>query len=95
MIEIIEVLKDAASAAIYGAQAGNGVVIITTKSGAANGGKAEISYSSKINIQSICRKAKLFDIISMISASLPMIMPIISREPVSRMGLRVIATRME
>lgn len=61
MIESIEVLKDAASAAIYGAQAGNGVVIITTKSGAANGGKAEISYSSKFTIQSIGRKAKLFD----------------------------------
>ena len=37
MIESMEVLKDAASAAIYGAQAGNGVVIITTKTGAANG----------------------------------------------------------
>ena len=32
-IESIEVLKDAASAAIYGSQAGNGVVLITTKSG--------------------------------------------------------------
>ena len=33
MIESMEVLKDAASAAIYGAQAGNGVILITTKSG--------------------------------------------------------------
>ena len=33
MIESMEILKDAASAAIYGAQAGNGVVLITTKSG--------------------------------------------------------------
>ena len=33
MIESMEVLKDAASAAIYGAQAGNGVVLITTKNG--------------------------------------------------------------
>jgi TonB-linked SusC/RagA family outer membrane protein len=32
-VESIEILKDAASAAIYGAQAGNGVVLITTKSG--------------------------------------------------------------
>jgi len=32
-VESIEVLKDAASAAIYGAQAGNGVVLITTKQG--------------------------------------------------------------
>ena len=34
MIESMEILKDAASAAIYGAQAGNGVVLITTKTGA-------------------------------------------------------------
>ena len=61
MIESIEVLKDAASAAIYGAQAGNGVVIITTKSGAANGGRAQISYSSKFTIQSLGKKAELFD----------------------------------
>ena len=33
MIESIEILKDAASAAIYGARAGNGVVLITTKKG--------------------------------------------------------------
>ena len=33
VIESIEVLKDAASAAIYGAQAGNGVILITTKTG--------------------------------------------------------------
>lgn len=46
MIESMEVLKDAASAAIYGAQAGNGVVLITTKSGANGGGKSQITYSS-------------------------------------------------
>lgn len=61
MIESMEVLKDAASAAIYGAQAGNGVVIITTKNGAANGGKAQISYSSKFTIQSLGKRAELFD----------------------------------
>ena len=41
MIESMEILKDAASAAIYGAQAGNGVVLITTKSGSE--GQATIS----------------------------------------------------
>ncbi|MCW0482070.1 TonB-dependent receptor [Gaoshiqia sediminis] len=41
-IESMEVLKDAASAAIYGAQAGNGVVLITTKKGKKGAGK--ISY---------------------------------------------------
>ncbi len=61
MIESMEVLKDAASAAIYGAQAGNGVIIITTKNGAANGGKAQVSYSSKFTIQSLGKRAELFD----------------------------------
>jgi TonB-linked SusC/RagA family outer membrane protein len=43
-IESIEVLKDAASAAIYGAQAGNGVVIITTKKGSQSSG--QLFYNS-------------------------------------------------
>lgn len=43
MIESMEVLKDAASAAIYGAQAGNGVVLITTKTGSKE--KAGEEYS--------------------------------------------------
>lgn len=48
MIESIEVLKDAASAAIYGSRAGNGVVLITTKKGRAGQAKftANISYSA-------------------------------------------------
>lgn len=43
-IESIEILKDAASAAIYGAQAANGVVIITTKKG--KQGKAQITFNA-------------------------------------------------
>lgn len=46
MIESMEVLKDAASAAIYGAQAGNGVVLITTKQG--ERGKGTITYDVKL-----------------------------------------------
>lgn len=42
-IESIEVLKDAAAAAIYGAQAGNGVVLVTTKKG--KKGKARINLT--------------------------------------------------
>src|SRR5574344_759849 len=61
MIESMEVLKDAASAAIYGAQAGNGVVLITTKSGAKGGGRSQISYSSKFTIQSLGKRAEIFD----------------------------------
>ena len=61
MIESMEILKDAASAAIYGAQAGNGVVLITTKSGAQSGGKAMISYNLQVANQSLGKKADLFD----------------------------------
>ena len=44
-IESVDVLKDASAAAIYGAQASNGVVIITTKSGAAQKSKIEVNSS--------------------------------------------------
>jgi len=60
MIESMEVLKDAAAAAIYGAQAGNGVVLITTKTGAANGGTAHITYNGKFTLQSLGKKAEIF-----------------------------------
>ncbi len=43
-IESIEVLKDAASGAIYGARAANGVIIVTTKKG--KQGKAQINYNA-------------------------------------------------
>lgn len=51
MIESIEVLKDAASAAIYGAQAGNGVVLVTTKSG--QDGHTSVTYTAKATLSSI------------------------------------------
>ena len=60
MIESMEVLKDAASAAIYGAQAGNGVVLITTKTGAANNGTAHITYNGRYTLQSLGKKAEIF-----------------------------------
>jgi len=50
-IESMEVLKDAASAAIYGAQAGNGVVLITTKKG--QKGRTKVSYEFQHTFQSI------------------------------------------
>lgn len=43
-IESIDILKDASSTAVYGAQAANGVVMITTKKGVE--GKPKISFSS-------------------------------------------------
>ncbi len=57
-IESIDVLKDAASAAIYGARAANGVVLITTKSGKA--GKLNLTYSSYYGIQN---RAKVLDML--------------------------------
>ena len=48
-IESMEILKDAASAAIYGAQGANGVVLITTRKGAA--GKTTIDYEYSYGVQ--------------------------------------------
>ena len=59
MIESMEVLKDAASAAIYGAEAGNGVVLITTKSGSK--GKGSITYDGKFTLQTLGRVPKLLN----------------------------------
>lgn len=47
-IERIDVLKDAASTALYGAQAANGVIVITTKKGEA--GKTRINYSGSVGM---------------------------------------------
>ena len=47
-IESIEVLKDAAATAIYGARSANGVILVTTKSGKA--GKSSINYKYKYSI---------------------------------------------
>ncbi|WMI94277.1 TonB-dependent receptor [Bacteroides fragilis] len=47
-IETITVLKDAASSAIYGVQAANGVILITTKKGK-KGQKARVSYSGSVS----------------------------------------------
>lgn len=48
-IESIQVLKDAASAAIYGAQAANGVIIITTKQ--AQEGTLKVDFTSSLSVQ--------------------------------------------
>ena len=60
-IESMEVLKDAASAAIYGAEAGNGVILITTKRGAKAEGIGKISYNAQFAIQSLGRKAEVMN----------------------------------
>ena len=53
-IESIDVLKDAASAAIYGARAANGVILVTTKQGKA--GKMQISYDGYVGWQYLAKK---------------------------------------
>lgn len=53
-IESINILKDAATAAIYGVSGGNGVVIVTTKSGRKNQ-KTEFSLNSFYGVQEVIR----------------------------------------
>ena len=59
-IASIEVLKDAASAAIYGIEAGNGVILVTTKSGKSSG-KDRIFYNFMSSTQSASNLPKLMD----------------------------------
>ena len=62
MIESMEVLKDAASAAIYGAQAGNGVILITTKNGGNNKSKdGNIFYNYKITLSQLGHHAQVMN----------------------------------
>ncbi len=58
-IQSMEVLKDAASAAIYGSAAGNGVILITTKRGKVGDGK--IVYDYQVTSQSISRIPKVLN----------------------------------
>lgn len=58
-IASITVLKDAASAAIYGSKAANGVVLVETKKG--EGGKVTVNYSGYVGMQQLGRR---YDLIS-------------------------------
>ena len=58
-IERIDVLKDAASAAIYGANGANGVILITTKQGKA--GKLQVSYDGNIGWQNVAKMPQLLN----------------------------------
>lgn len=58
-IESIDVLKDAASAAIYGAQAANGVVLVTTKQG--REGKAKVTFDAYYGWQRAARTTKMLN----------------------------------
>lgn len=58
-IESIEVLKDAASTAIYGSRASNGIILVTTKKGKT--GKATITFNTNIGIQNLINKQKVLN----------------------------------
>ncbi|HMP91731.1 MAG TPA: SusC/RagA family TonB-linked outer membrane protein, partial [Phnomibacter sp.] len=58
-IESIEILKDAASAAIYGSRGANGVVLVTTKSGKKGQGKTTIDFN-----QGVSQATNLIDYVS-------------------------------
>ena len=58
-IESIDVLKDAASAAIYGARAANGVILVTTKQG--KEGKIEISYNGAMGWSNAYKRPQLLN----------------------------------
>ncbi len=60
-IESMEILKDAASAAIYGIEAGNGVVLITTKSGADAGREGRIFYNFQHTLQQLGKMPDLLN----------------------------------
>ena len=58
-IESIDILKDAASAAIYGARAANGVILVTTRQG--KSGKIELSYNGAIGWSNAYKRPQLLD----------------------------------
>ena len=58
-IQSIDVLKDAAATAIYGARGANGVIIITTKSG--RPGRTVVTYNGLVGVRTLARKLKVFD----------------------------------
>lgn len=60
-IESITILKDAASATIYGSKAAFGVILITTKKGS-RGGKPQINYSNNFSWQNVWKELKMADV---------------------------------
>ena len=58
-IQSVEILKDAASAAIYGARAANGVVLVTTRNG--EKGRASLNYSGSYGWQNPWRKKEVLN----------------------------------
>jgi TonB-linked SusC/RagA family outer membrane protein len=60
-IATINVLKDAASTAIYGSRGANGVVVITTKGGKNTGGRTVVNYNMYYGVQKLAQKIPMMD----------------------------------
>ncbi len=57
----IEVLKDASATAIYGSQGANGVILITTKSGAGDSGKTNVTFDASVGVTTLARDIEMLD----------------------------------
>lgn len=64
VIESVQVLKDASASSIYGARAGNGVIIVTTKSRAKSAGEEKLSISINSNISVLSEKKQRYDVLN-------------------------------
>lgn len=60
-IQSVEVLKDASATAIYGSRGANGVILITTKSGAENAGKTAVTFDANYGITTLARDIEMLD----------------------------------
>ncbi len=58
-IESIDVLKDAASAAIYGSRAANGVILVTTKQGQA--GRSQVTFDAYYGVQNVANQIRMLN----------------------------------
>lgn len=60
-IESIDILKDASATAIYGARGANGVVVITTKNGSKNEGKATVTFDAYVGMRKLAKKLEVLN----------------------------------
>ena len=63
-IESVQVLKDASASSLYGARAGNGVIIVTTKNSAKSGGEEKINVSINSNVSVLSEKKQRYDMLN-------------------------------
>lgn len=61
-IESISILKDGASAAIYGTRGANGVILVTTKKGSGEAGRTRVTYDSYYAIQVLHKMPEVYDL---------------------------------